>query len=175
MKLASRLMILAFVLMNICSCIEITKEDAQYPKFSFWFTDNILYSSNPITHFVRGCEPGNTYFPTAVCCFQNTDGTFTIKTPSNNELVGDFINMQIKILPESGRLENGMVFRINDSNMEMTGRYTVNHNNIDCKATEGTLTIDKVEKGIVYGTFNFSEKELWSITEGEFILYMFEE
>ena len=44
-----------------------------------------------------------------------------------------------------------------------------------CKATEGTLIIDKIEKGTVRGRSGFSEGELWTITEGEFLLYMFSE
>ena len=44
-----------------------------------------------------------------------------------------------------------------------------------CKATEGTLIIDKIEKGTVRGRSGFSEGELRTITEGEFLLYMFSE
>lgn len=176
MKLVSRLLILTSVLLNICSCIEITRKEAQSPEFSFWLTDNMWYRNSPYTHYVWGCEESGKYCPNTVCCFQNTDGTFTIKSPlSTSSSIGCFNNFTIELIPESGTLENGMVFRIEDGNMEMTGRYTTNGNNIDCKATEGTLTIDEVEKGIVCGTFNFCEDELWSITEGEFILYMFEE
>ena len=41
-----------------------------------------------------------------------------------------------------------------------------------CKATEGTLIIDKIEKGTVRGRSGFSEGELWTITEGEFLLLL---
>ena len=44
-----------------------------------------------------------------------------------------------------------------------------------CKATEGTLIIDNIEKGTVRGRSGFSEGELRTITEGEFLLYMFSE
>ncbi len=175
MKLVSRLLILTSVLLNICSCIEITRKEAQSPEFSFWLTDNMEYRNSPYTDYVWGCEESGKYCPNTVCCFQNTDGTFAIKNSSPSSLIGCFNKFTIKLIPESGTLENGMVFRIEDGNMEMTGRYTTNGNNIDCKATEGTLTIDEVEKGIVCGTFNFCEDELWSITEGKFIIYMFEE
>lgn len=175
MKHLLRFIILSFLLLNTCSCIEITRKVEQSPDFTFWFTDNMLYQNNPFTSYERGCYQGGVYSPNIVCCFQNTDGTFAIKNSSPSSLIGCFNKFTIKLIPESGTLENGMVFRIEDGNMEMTGRYTTNGNNIDCKATEGTLTIDEVEKGIVCGTFNFCEDELWSITEGEFILYMFEE
>ena len=89
------------------------------------------------------------------------------------------------------------VFRAHDFGYIVSGRYRVKNlgnailaylylyvdvlsithrlEKVFCKATEGTLIIDKIEKGTVCGRSGFSEGELRTITEGEFLLYMFSE
>ena len=172
MKFASRLLIFTVILLNICSCTEIVREKSEPTHLACWFTDKFPDSLFPGSYKIDGCCPGLSYVPNALCCFQNADGTFTIKKTSYVPVDTYLRDIAIRLIPEHGTLEDGMVFRVEDGNLEMTALWHPEHN---CMASEGSLVIDKVERGTVSGTFDFSEDELWTITEGDFLLYVFSE
>ena len=82
MKFASRLLIFTVILLNICSCTEIVREKSEPTHLACWFTDKFPDSLYPGSYKIDGCCPGLSYTPNALCCFQNADGTFTIKKTS---------------------------------------------------------------------------------------------
>lgn len=75
-------------------------------------------------------------------------------------------------MPDDGKLEEGMVFRVEDQNLEMTAIYTtLSKREYNLTATVGKLMIDRIyDDNSVQGRFEFSEDDLWEFSEGVFLL-----
>ena len=176
MRRILKLWIGAAVMFSTCSCVKFTTEYYMKHLDGVWFQSVACYGTNykaPISMRKRcGYSSINTLYVYAAA-----DGTYTIKDDPtfNDESYNDgyIHDLRIKILPENGILDEGMVFRIEDQNLEMTAIYETYERDYDLKASAGILMIDRIyDDNSVGGRFEFREDDLWEFSEGVFILDM---
>lgn len=176
MRKLLKLLIIAIAMFGTCSCVKVNKEYYMKHNYGLWISYKAYNTYKTEFRVGRASTSGgriNTLY-----IYSATDGTYTIKEdPAFNDdpsLKTLFIhNLRIKILPDDGKLEEGMVFSVEDSNLEMTAIYSSSEEDYHQTATTGELIIDRIyDDNSVQGRFEFSEDELWEYSEGVFILQM---
>ena len=159
------------------SCVKITKEYYMKHDIGLWFMSTEYYDGHSTykSPFHMAKTSPNRISTNTLYIYSATNGTYTIKddpTFDDESYRNGYIHdLKIKMFPADGKLEEGMVFSIEDGNLEMTAIRSTYEEDYNQKATTGKLMIDRIYKdNSVQGRFEFTEEGLWEYSEGVFIL-----
>lgn len=179
MRKLLKLLIIAIVMFGTCSCVKVTKENYMKHKVGMWFTFTEHCDDDRGHRYSIDMDrdvDGDWHWENILSIYSATDGTYTIKEdPAYSDESYPRIDVHdliIRFMPDDGKLEEGMVFRVEDQNLEMTAIYTtLSKREYNLTATVGKLMIDRIyDDNSVQGRFEFSEDDLWEFSEGVFLL-----